>query len=333
MRYLILLTVFFTLSCGSKPKYIPDKELGEIIMHSVIANNFVMNTGVRHLLHDSLSIYLPILDERGYTIEDVNYTIDRMLGRKSNVFTQLLDDVANDVRKLKEKYEYEGDMRRNWKKLVTENVVDTLYYSADTIKIKSEDDLRMLNYKVHINETGEYIVKYNYMVGTDDSNSSRYMVYELQDSTTGKHIRRSNFWLAKSAKESKFERVIRVTDTRRCNTLDFRILSFNTKGDEVTSKEIKEVDFTASDVTILFKPDYEVANYRYEKEVFVNLPILWDFNYKTEKQEINFMIPYDTIYGARNINFLDSVRYHKEIPYSHNTNLLKEWEKRQKVKK
>lgn len=309
MRYLFIIVVFLLVSCRDEVKLIPEKELGLIIVESVVAESFLRNTGKLNP-RDSLDYYLPILDKYGYTAKDVEYTIERMVQRKSNVFGQLMDEISVDVKKIKDVYEYQGNMGRKWRDLVRTTIVDTLYFSPDSIRITSFNELKNLDFRVPVNAPGEIIVKYNYVVNPRDSNYSRYMLYKLSDSLNKRQYTTNSYWLNKADVIRKFEKEIPVENTYRANVFDMRILSYNSRNEEMNKKDLKSIDFYIDSVMILFRPKFEVAEKRLYDQA-VRVPILRNLSYMTE-DSIRYITPYNLAFGQGITFDRDSVRYDRK---------------------
>lgn len=332
MRYfLIIIILFLTFSCADKPKFIPAKDLKKIIIESVMVDSYVRNDAQIMAIdgHSTLDIFRPIVEEMGYTAEDFQYTYSVMVMRKTNVFGYLMDEVIEELKKNKEKYSYYAEFDRVWEKEVKEKVIDTLYFSPDSIIIKSIADLNMINYLVSINEPGDLIVKYNYITTERDSNSTRYMTYQLRDSLTGKSFRNSNFWLgnSKGNKVNKFSKEIKIHNSRKANLADIRILSHSPDGKYLTSSTIKSLDMRIDSVTILFRPNLESASKRLKTEIYSRVPILLNLDYQLDNKQ-DFVIPYNEVYGSKNIISVDSVRYDKQLPYSRAEELKKKNKKK-----
>ncbi|MEG0499999.1 MAG: hypothetical protein RR550_02620 [Rikenellaceae bacterium] len=309
--YIVILFVLLVSSCRNEVKLIPEEDLGKIIVESVIAESFLRNTGKLNP-YDSLSYYLPILDKYGYTAKDVEYTIERMVQRKSNVFGQLMDKISGDVSKIRDYYEFQSGMGRKWRELVREMAVDTLYFSPESIDVTSYEELKRLDYRVPVNRAGEIIVKYNYKVGQPDSNYVRYMTYNLSDSSTRRRYTSNSYWLNKSEVVMKFEKEIPVMNSYRANVFDMRVMSYNSGNTKMSKKELKGVDFHIDSVTILFRPEFKEAERIYYDRA-IRVPILRNLAYMLEDSVTFLNIPYSKMYGQGVQYNRDSVRYDREL--------------------
>lgn len=313
MRNLFIFLALFSMfaSCKNDLKFIPEEELGDIIVQSVVTESFLRNTGQLNGYSDTLNFYLPVLDKYGYTVPDVEYTIERMIQRKSNVFGQLMDKISEDVGVIKSRYEYLSNMARNWRGLVKREIVDTLFFSPDSMHITNFDDLKMLDYKVPIAEDGELIVKYNYKILQADSNYSRYFVYRLYDSLSSKKAISNNYWLNKSDNIRVFEREIPVRNSLRANMFDMRVMSYTSREEMPLKKDIRGVDFYIDSVMILFRPPYEIAEKRMLQRL--NVPILTNINYVVE-DSVRYKVPFDTSFVIQNNVRHENVRYSRVLP-------------------
>lgn len=311
LKYVLIVAIFLIFSCRNNVKLIPEEDLGKIIVESVVAESFLQNTGKLNS-YDSMSYYLPILDKYGYTAKDVEYTIERMVQRKSNVFGQLMDKIAGDVSKIKDVYEFQSNMGRRWREEMRRIVVDTLFFSPDSININSYDDLKMLDYRVPVNRAGEIIVKYNYRIGATDSNYVRYMTYNLSDSLSKRRYTSNNYWLNKSETTIKFEKEIQVKNSYSGNVFSMRVMSYTSNNNKPKRKEVKGVSFQIDSVTILFRPEFEEAR-RILYDRVMCVPILRNLAYMTEDSVTFLNTPYSMMYG-RGVSYnRDSVRYDSDL--------------------
>ncbi len=312
--YILIVSLVLILgsSCSKKREYIPDDDLREIILESVVADMYLRTIGTHNIKNDTVSIFLPILDDYGYTYDDMDYTIERMMSRKSNVFGQLMDKVVADVKELRERYEYISSLGRNWRKKVTNEVIDTLFFSPDSIRIRGKEDLKMLNYRLPLTGAKEYLISFNYQILPQDSNSSRYVVYNYSDSLSGEEYAGSNLWLSKSQKMTKFSRTISVRGGRKRNMIDIRILSYSSNKDYLSDYGLKSMDIYIDSVTIMSRPDYEIASDRLFNEIYPSSDVLEEIlNYGVDNGE--YVVPYDTITGKRKPYPMDSVRYDRSL--------------------
>ena len=311
LLYILLLSVF--VSCGDKRKLIPENELGDIIVKSVVAESFLKNTGrLNRGINDSLNFYLPILDDYNYSVEDVEYTIERMVQRKSNLFGSLMEKISKDISVLKDHYEAQSNMGRNWRKKVKNDIFDTLYFSPDTIHIKKYKDLKNIDYRFPINGDGNLIVKYNYVISNADSNYSRYFTYTFSDSVSKKNYSHNNYWLNKAKTKATFEKEIPITNSNKNNYFTMRVLSYSSKDEMPHKNGVKNVDFYIDSVTVIFKPDYKIGDKRLLKKLG-NYQLFTNINYLTEDSVTNRM-PYAKEFGRGVAINPDSVRYHRILP-------------------
>ena len=314
LLYILLLSVF--ISCGDKRKLIPEDELGDIIVRSVVTESFLKNTGRLEHNHnvDSLNFYLPILDEYNYTVEDLEYTITRMVQRKSDIFGSLMDKISGDVSLIKNHYEAQSDMGRNWRKKIDKEIIDTLYFSPDSIHVKSYKDLKNLDFRIPINADGKLIVKYNYKVSLADSNYSRYFTYAFLDSSniSKKSRSRNSYWLSKGKSKLTFEKEIPIEKSYKNNYFTMRILSYVSKDEMPHKNAVKSVDFYVDSITILFKPEYKVGDKRMLEKVG-KLQLLTNIKYLIE-DSVAYKVPYSREFSGDIVINPDSIRYNRVLP-------------------
>lgn len=326
--YISICLIF--ISCSSKNKYIPENELSDIIVQSVVTESFLRNTNKLQYGSDTLNFYLPIIDKYGYTVEDVQYTISRMIERKSDVFGILVQDMSARVDLIKKQYEYLGDMGRNWRSRVKDEVIDTLFFSPDSIRITSYKDLKMLDYKLPVNEMGEIIVKYNYRIFNTDSNNVRYMTYAFQDSVSKEKQSRNNYWLNKGLNISRFEKSIPV-NSRKSNIFDMRILSYTSKDEFPHHNSFKRVDFYVDSVMILFRPLPEIGSKRLLDRIST-APIITDIHYLS-KDSLTYVIPYNTGFGMSAKIDKSQVRYSNTPPVAEDPVVIERRRKKEEAKR
>lgn len=315
MRYLYVIALLAFVSCRNEYKVIPEEELGKIIVESVVAESFLKATN-RITGYDSISYYLPILDKYGYTANDVDYTIERMVQRKSDVFGQLMTKISADVVQLRNFYEQQSNMGRNFRSLIHRDILDTLYFSPDTIHVRSYGELKKLDYKVPVFGDGDIIVKFNYIINEQDSNYSRYVTYSFEDSISKRGLYFNNSWLNKGSGIKRQELEIPIRNSYRGNMFDMRIFSYSSRAENPHPKSLKSIDFYIDSVMILQRPPAEEGTRRmYEK---MGVPMMYDLGYEYHRERI--ITPFDTIYGTRKPYNRDSVRYHKKLPMAPNPN-------------
>lgn len=257
-HWFYILSFLFILSCGKTPKEIPEEKLGEIIADIVLTDSYVnniMKPGYRE--RDTIDYFNPILDKYGYTIEDLEYTIDKYARRKTDVIWNTLDKATARVDVIRSIYDNNNKMREKWNLIVSERSADTLYYHKDTIYIKSASDLNKLILKQPIRNRGKFTVSYDYKMNAGENNESKYLIYYLSD-TINKATKpyRNSFWIApttESDDKRTTKRVINAENIRRHNFI--KIIPFDYSNYTSGKPDYKRMDTKIWDLLITFTPD------------------------------------------------------------------------------
>ncbi len=79
----IALSLFALTGCDDR-KEIPTEDLKAIISDAYLTDSYLREFNGRYD-RDTLTFFAPILERYGYTMEDMKYTLYRMVTRKTNV--------------------------------------------------------------------------------------------------------------------------------------------------------------------------------------------------------------------------------------------------------
>lgn len=257
-HWIYILSFFLILSCGDSPKEIPEEKLRDIIADLVLTDSYVSNImKPTYRERDSIDYFNPILDKYGYTIKDLEYTLDKYSRRKTDVIWNTLDQATAQVDVIRTLYDNGSKMREKWNTFIAERSADTLYYDKDTINIRSVADLNKIVLKEALHNRGTITVSYDYKMRGGENNDSRYMVYFLSD-TLNKAVKpyRNSYWVAAtndSDEKRTNKRTIKVDNIRRYNAI--KILPFDYTNHVSKSTDYKRMDTKIWDFLITFTPD------------------------------------------------------------------------------
>ena len=167
------------MSC-SGPKAIADKDLVKIFHDAFLANAYFTECVVSG---DSMLLYEPILARHGYTVEDMQYTVQTIAQRKSSRLSDLVGEASRMLEEESKGHNYQLmvlDTIDNIAKRKYTRVV----YSDSLITAKRLKDTTKLHIVIRDLTPGEYSVTFDYHIDTADKNrNSRIEAYmTLRDS-------------------------------------------------------------------------------------------------------------------------------------------------------
>ncbi|MFI3264988.1 MAG: DUF4296 domain-containing protein [Rikenellaceae bacterium] len=235
---------------------IPDTELALIFRDAFLTNAYIITEKVNF---DTLQVYQPIFDEYGYTTEDIAYTIGSFSKRKS---ARLSDIVEQSIRLLEE-----GESIYRNETMILDTIdakalraASQTIYSKDLVTFRSERDT--VNLKIEIDSLlpGDYILTFDYLVDSLDTNRSSYRSLSwitAKNSNEKKAIHTSHL---RKHTESTLERKFKF-DTLTPRLIILLAESFEAKRNRnITFRDIK-VDYTPpveEAVDLLFKNKLDV---------------------------------------------------------------------------
>lgn len=162
-------------SCN-RPQTISDNELIDIFHDAYLANAYLNSTFEEY---DSVLVYEPILERYGYTIEDLQHSIQTFSERKSALLSDL---VAKTYRRLDEESKAEA------RKVVILDTLDRvaqrtytrMIYADSLIVAKELRDTSKLRITIDSLVPGEYNVSFSYLIDSlDENRNSRVEAYVL----------------------------------------------------------------------------------------------------------------------------------------------------------
>lgn len=196
---LYILTLLILLSSCDRPKNIPDETLKDIFKESMITSALLENRP--HSGHDTVDYYKKIAEKYGYTIQDVEYTVEQMSMRKSNPMNNILEAVVVDMEHIKAEAEARYRRLQRFDSAAMVYSTDTLYFKDSTIR----GSLSKYTIKVPELKRGLYLLKFDYRSAGDYTNWSKSARYKLSDTKKKIDNLQSSAWLARNTFDSPFE--------------------------------------------------------------------------------------------------------------------------------
>ncbi|WP_294592589.1 hypothetical protein [uncultured Rikenella sp.] len=97
---LIAVALWAAAACHRGPRAIPEQEMRAIIRETLIGQSIIQQDRDERRFRplDSLDMYSEVLGQYGYTLEDFRFTVREMAMRKSNPLTNILGEVAADIK-------------------------------------------------------------------------------------------------------------------------------------------------------------------------------------------------------------------------------------------
>ena len=273
------LCLALTALCGvvgcSGPKAIPDGDLVKIFHDSFLANAYITEC---RITEDSLLLYEPILSRYGYTVEDMQYTVQTIASRKSS----RLSDLVGEASQLLED-EYKSHSYKLRVLDTIDNIAKRKYtrvmYSDSLIRVRRLSDTTKLHISIDDIIPGEYTIEFEYLIdSTDENRNSRVEAYlKLKD---GSSSMRHTFMLSRYH-EAKYTRKF-TADTSHT---ELHINMFYHPGTEEAKKPaIKIMNFKITRVI----PILQAVDSLYWEQIgaqMFNLKLMTPYLYNEVKKE------------------------------------------------
>ena len=190
LSYIIMICVTGLISSCSNHKEIPPEVLEKIIEETVLSNSIVNNISeIRDSAENNVDYYTPILEKYQYTIHDLDYTIGKMVSRKSRVLNSVIQRAKNNIAYKKEHVSHIYNMYKDMQNTIDTKQQDTLINidsTRYTLKKNSDIDKTILN--IPLNSYGRYEVEISYRAKTNANNKSYYANFSLRDSLIDSRI-------------------------------------------------------------------------------------------------------------------------------------------------
>lgn len=171
----LLLCALLAVGCKG-PKAIPDNDLVKIFHDAFLANAYYSECLGSE---DSLLLYEPILAKHGYSVGDMQFTVQTISQRKSSRLSDLVGEASRILEEESKEHNY---------KLVVLDTVDNIakrkytriMLSDSLIKVTKLKDTSKLHIVLRDLVPGDYNVAFDYHIDTTDQNrNSRVEAYML----------------------------------------------------------------------------------------------------------------------------------------------------------
>ncbi len=163
---LILLCLPMLWSCHrDEARVIPSDVLGHITHDIYLANAYV---SLKDMNVDSLEIYQPIFAKYGYNSGDMLHTIRYLSRHKSARFSDILNQVQNELEKEYAVYSRKVDLLDTIDRRIDRKFQEVVY-SDSTLSITSTAQVKKLRIDIPA-RTGIYEARYSYLIDSLDSN-------------------------------------------------------------------------------------------------------------------------------------------------------------------
>ena len=251
----ILLTLLCVLGCARR-KEIDDKTLAQIFRDAYLTNAYL---GINYINIDSIQIYEPILDQYGYTPEDLRYTIGNFSRRKSAQLGRVLREAEKEIA------EYAVDYEK--RVIVLDTIKDVairsfkrMVYQDSLIEVKKRADTSKLKLTIEPLQPGTYSVRYKYTYNKKEESKRKKSKKRPEDELTlrgalyietfgGSH--RNNYSYNLRKEESIRRTLIADTSAHKL------VLTFAKPSD--ARHKIRNIDLKVEDIEILYTPSEEMA--------------------------------------------------------------------------
>jgi hypothetical protein len=251
----ILLALLTVMGCARR-KEIDDKTLAQIFRDAYLTNAYL---GINYINIDSIQIYEPILDQYGYTPEDLRYTIGNFSRRKSAQLGRVLREAEKEIA------EYAVDYEK--RVVVLDTIKDVairsfkrMVYQDSLIEVKKRADTSKLKLTIEPLQPGTYSVRYKYTYNKKEEPKRKKSKKRPEDELTlrgalyietfsGSH--RNNYSYNLRKEESIRRTLIADTSAHKL------VLTFAKPSD--ARHKIRNIDLKVEDIEILYTPSEEMA--------------------------------------------------------------------------
>lgn len=193
-------------ACSStKPQQIPEKELKEIITEAMITSAMMTNQGINAT--DSTDPYKALLMERGYTLRDYVYTIEKMAGRKSNPLAQMFKQISEKMTTISHEADFDYKRKLKYDSAVVKFTKETIIH-LDTTVVGS---LKKYNFTVYNPEIGEYEIRFTYRsMGSYDYGTKLIKVEQHNNSLSRNKVKSTSYWMDITYKPKEYSKKFTV---------------------------------------------------------------------------------------------------------------------------
>ena len=227
MIFLLMIMMFW--GCVNSPRMIPAETFKQIFVEAVVADSYLDSENAKYD-RDTLRYFEPILSAHGYTMADLDYTLEKLALRKSNVLAILMRDATLEIERLLSRYKYLNKIYIKWNVEAQNMVRDTVLF-VDSIRFNSLSDLSRANLYVDSLLSGNYTISFYVTVDSTDRNNDHYYYSYLYDTLAPYKpglLRRNSFWISRSSRNRRIREERRV-ESGDLNRLRLELLHLGTK--------------------------------------------------------------------------------------------------------
>lgn len=233
--FILLVATSAIIGC-SRQKAISDGELKEIFKEIFIANAFVQWEPI--IKTDSLDMYMPILKQYGYDVNDFVYTIENFTKRKSMKLSDVVDEAIKELESeeefLKGRVAALDSVRvraqREYSEIIYEDSLINITKIADTAKLR----------KVFPARLGTYAIRYHYAVDSLDENRTLKTTFAFKNAE-GKNSGTTTNWM--TAKKRQYYSV-EINSQEQDSILEVLFANYPEKGMKKPYLEIDSIRIT-----------------------------------------------------------------------------------------
>lgn len=181
-KYLYMCLIGIVAISCEKRQEIPLDIFGEIIQETILTYSTIQNVPELKDSVENMDYYSPVLEKYGYTVADMEYTIEAMISRKSKILSVTLNKAHAKIELKKSMAEYFYDISTNFNLLVKRNYVDTLYKIYPKYKFKNNSKIDSTVIYLPIDGAGQYLLRIYYASYSLPKDVSYYVNTRVLDS-------------------------------------------------------------------------------------------------------------------------------------------------------
>lgn len=260
--FALIAALLWLAACSDddKPKTIPEKDLRAIFRETLLVDAYLSVTEDRSLAdNDTLSFFRPALEKRGYTPEDLRYTVGRNAQRKSDVMSALMDDILKEFQHEKDILDRLHRRDRQWDSLALAYTTDTLLRRDSVLRMNAPGDSVRFRFTVPVKEEGTYKLAFRYRKDSSDRNDRYELFARLTPAGEGKpyEVRLPGYLFVQDRPTPyTYNRTFSPASVREA---EFRVRAFNLKDRRSVRKPALELD----SLLVTYVPPVEEARGRY----------------------------------------------------------------------
>lgn len=293
MKVILLFIALVLVSCSRSPKIIDEKNLKSIIYDVAFTDAMVAKLEQDKVFsRDSIRFFEPILKKYGYNIEDFEYTIEKMVLRKSNVLPLLITELSDELELRKVNYKFRAELLEKWDKRADSIYSKRLY--LDSMKIKNLDSLKKATIKLNLDRSGELEIMAKYLIDTLDKNRVHILNITLKDTVSGRENKPRSVWLSKSTKMDSRKETVRVKyDAKQYNQAIVNFLEITKYGNNKKDERTKPYVYFDSMMVVYHYPKIESREMLIDSMLYVDkFKRLINNNNENEKKDSSALSVY-----------------------------------------